>query len=94
MLMYMAMALTLMLVVLHLLLFKVVYHYLSSLLVLEGMVLMAILIIVATMGMVGGSLSLYLFILTLSVVEASLGLTLLLSYVKASGSDLIRNSWA
>nr|BBA10514.1 NADH dehydrogenase subunit 4L [Zaptyx hirasei] len=88
---FLPLALGIMLVVLHLFIFKVSSHFLSALLVLEGMVLLCIIFLSATMSMVSEGMSVYLFFLTLSVAEASMGLSLLMGYVKVNGNDLIKN---
>nr|BBA10010.1 NADH dehydrogenase subunit 4L [Zaptyx daemonorum]BBA10673.1 NADH dehydrogenase subunit 4L [Zaptyx daemonorum] len=83
----------LLLVILHLYLFFIKTHLLSSLLVLEAMVLMLLMITVSFSFCVLEGLSLYLFVLTLSVCEAAIGLTLLISIVKFNGSDHIKGNF-
>nr|BBA10748.1 NADH dehydrogenase subunit 4L [Zaptyx daemonorum] len=81
-------------VFLHLYLFFIKNHLLSSLLVLEAMVLMLLLITISFSYLVLESLSLFLFVLTLSVCEAALGLTLLICFVKVNGSDHIKGNFS
>nr|BBA10226.1 NADH dehydrogenase subunit 4L [Metazaptyx hachijoensis] len=78
------------LVILHFYFFSVKKHLLSALLVLEAMVLMLLLLTFAFSFWMLEGLTMYMFVLTLSVVEAALGLTLLISYVKMSGSDMTK----
>nr|BBA10715.1 NADH dehydrogenase subunit 4L [Zaptyx sarissa] len=65
------------------------YYLLSSLLVLESLVLMLLIFTITISFTMFGTLSMYLFVLTLSVSEAAIGLSLLVSYGKYKGSDLM-----
>nr|BBA10799.1 NADH dehydrogenase subunit 4L [Zaptyx noviluna] len=81
-----------MMVVLHMYFYSVYSHLLSTLIILEAMVLFLLLFTVSyTMFNMEG-LTIYLFTLTLSVCEASLGLSLLMSFVKMKGNDLISSN--
>nr|BBA10097.1 NADH dehydrogenase subunit 4L [Zaptyx stimpsoni] len=81
------------LLALHLFLFITHYHLLSALMVLEGMVLILLVFLAVMSYRVDEGLSMYLFVLTLSVCEASMGLTLLISLVKINSNDLIMNQY-
>nr|BBA10679.1 NADH dehydrogenase subunit 4L [Zaptyx exulans] len=78
-----------MLLVSHFYLYSTYSHYLSALLILESMVLILLIFVVTFSFSLLEGLMIYLFVLTLSVCEAALGLTLLISLVKLSGNDLI-----
>nr|BBA10616.1 NADH dehydrogenase subunit 4L [Megalophaedusa subulina] len=80
--------LTLLLLVI--LLFSVQHHFLLCLLTLESMVLVSLVLTIFILNNTAGSLSLFILFLTLSVCEASLGLSLLMSYIKMIGSDKIK----
>nr|BBA10787.1 NADH dehydrogenase subunit 4L [Zaptyx kanaganensis] len=80
------------LMILNIYLFTISTFFLSTLLSLEAMVLnMLIFLGVFSYNLTEG-LNMYLFILTLSVCEASIGLTLLISLVKVQGNDLIKSN--
>nr|BBA10379.1 NADH dehydrogenase subunit 4L [Zaptyx nakanoshimana] len=72
--------------------YSIKIHFLSALLVMESMVLMLLIMSVGLSFTILEGLSIYLFVLTLSVTEAAYGLTLLMSLVKFKGSDLILGS--
>nr|BBA10352.1 NADH dehydrogenase subunit 4L [Zaptyx asperata] len=84
----------LMLALLQLLLFSTTYHFLSSLLYLESIVLLMLVFIVIINYKMNDSLSVFLFVLTLAVCEASLGLTLLISFLKLKSNDLISSCYS
>nr|BBA10508.1 NADH dehydrogenase subunit 4L [Megalophaedusa aurantiaca] len=67
-------------------------YILSSLLVLEAFVLLSLILSISFMDLSGYSLSFFILLLTFGVCEAGLGLSLLLSYIKASGNDVISSS--
>nr|BBA10727.1 NADH dehydrogenase subunit 4L [Zaptyx thaumatopoma] len=79
----------LLLIITYMYLFTIRTHYLSSLLSLESMVLILLIFTIGLTTYLNESLSMFLFILTLSVCEAAIGLTLLVSFVKLKGNDLI-----
>nr|BBA10238.1 NADH dehydrogenase subunit 4L [Zaptyx inversiluna] len=80
-----------MLVVIHIYFYSIYSHLLSALMLLEAMVLFLLFFTVSfTINNLEG-LTIYLFTLTLSVCEASLGLSLLMSMVKMKGNDLIKS---
>nr|BBA10604.1 NADH dehydrogenase subunit 4L [Tauphaedusa stearnsii stearnsii] len=64
-------------------------HYLSCLLLLESMVLILILFSLTITYFILEDMTFYLLVLTLSVCEASLALTLLISMSKLNGNDII-----
>nr|BBA10076.1 NADH dehydrogenase subunit 4L [Phaedusa kelantanensis] len=72
--------------------FKVQYHYLSALLIIEAIMLTAIIFMVFLSHLMHGSLNMYLLILTFSVGEAAMGLALLMSTIKLSGQDFISSN--
>nr|BBA10784.1 NADH dehydrogenase subunit 4L [Zaptyx kosakai] len=80
------------LLLLHIYLFSISSFYLSTLLTLEAMVLALLIFSVVFSFNLMESLSLFLIILTLSVCEASIGLTLLISLVKVQGNDFINSN--
>nr|BBA10373.1 NADH dehydrogenase subunit 4L [Zaptyx oxypomatica] len=81
-----------MLLIFHLYLFSIRSYFLSSLMVLQAMVLTLLLFAVIFSFCLLEGLGVFLFILTLSVCEAALGLTLLISLVKLNGNDLINTN--
>nr|BBA10217.1 NADH dehydrogenase subunit 4L [Zaptyx polita] len=84
--------LMLMLIILYLYLFTVFNSFLSTLMVLEAMVLITLIIISVFSFNLSEGINIFLIVLTLSVCEATLGLTLLISFVKFKGNDLINSS--
>nr|BBA10685.1 NADH dehydrogenase subunit 4L [Oligozaptyx hedleyi] len=80
-----------MLLLCHFFLYSIYNHYLSALLVMESMVLMLLVFTVTFSFILLDGLMIYLFVLTLSVCEAALGLTLLISLMKLSSNDMISN---
>nr|BBA10619.1 NADH dehydrogenase subunit 4L [Tyrannophaedusa iotaptyx] len=90
--MFIFICLALLLVLLFLIFFMTKHSFLSSLLVLESMVLTTMVILISLFWVVGINLFMFVLLLTLSVCEAGLGLSLLLSYIKTTGSDNIYSS--
>nr|BBA10835.1 NADH dehydrogenase subunit 4L [Zaptyx lushanensis] len=82
----------LLLLIMHLFLFTISSYFLSTLLTLEAMVLYLLIFSVFFSVNLMQGLSMYLFILTLSVCEAPIGLTLLISLVKVQGNDCIKSN--
>nr|BBA10214.1 NADH dehydrogenase subunit 4L [Zaptychopsis buschii] len=80
------------LMVLYFSFFFISKHFLSTLLVLESMVLMLLILSMNMTFFLTEGLSTYLFILTLSVCEAAMGLTILMSLVKFKGNDMINTN--
>nr|BBA10430.1 NADH dehydrogenase subunit 4L [Hemiphaedusa tosana] len=85
------MYLFLLMVLLFVFLFNVKTHFLPILLILEAMMLTALVISLGIMGSVQYSPYYFLILLTFGVVEAGLALSLLLTYIKSTGSDYIKN---
>nr|BBA10244.1 NADH dehydrogenase subunit 4L [Stereophaedusa japonica] len=65
-------------------------HFLRALLILEAMMLNALVISVLFLGSLQYEPFMFLFLLTFAVVEAGMGLSLLLTYMKVSGGDMIK----
>nr|BBA10337.1 NADH dehydrogenase subunit 4L [Tauphaedusa subaculus]BBA10358.1 NADH dehydrogenase subunit 4L [Tauphaedusa subaculus] len=84
---------TLCLLVLFLIFYNSKKHFLSSLLLLESMVLVLILTTLTITYISLEGLSFFLLVMTLSVVEASLALTLLISVSKFKGNDFISTNY-
>nr|BBA10805.1 NADH dehydrogenase subunit 4L [Tauphaedusa stearnsii iriomotensis] len=80
---------TLLLMVFHVVFFNSKNHFLSSLLLMEGMVLISILITLSVSYIALEGLTFFLLVLTFSGVEASFALTLLISFSKLNGNDVI-----
>nr|BBA10817.1 NADH dehydrogenase subunit 4L [Thaumatoptyx cf. diacoptyx RM-2016] len=81
----------LLLLILYLYIFSVQNHFLSILIILEAMLLILLSFSLGFSMTLMEGYSVYLWILTLSVCEAAIGLTLLISYMKLNGSDLVSN---
>nr|BBA10442.1 NADH dehydrogenase subunit 4L [Stereophaedusa nishinoshimana] len=82
----------LLLVILLFFLFNTKMHMLRALLILEAMMLNALVISVLFLGSFQYEPFMFLLLLTFAVVEAGMGLSLLLTYMKTSGSDMIKSS--
>nr|BBA10229.1 NADH dehydrogenase subunit 4L [Stereophaedusa ultima] len=82
----------LLLVILLVFLFNTKMHMLRALLILEAMMLNALVISVLFLGSCQYEPNMFLLLLTFAVVEAGMGLSLLLTYMKTSGSDMIKSS--
>nr|BBA10562.1 NADH dehydrogenase subunit 4L [Zaptychopsis buschii] len=80
------------LMVLYFSFFFISKHFLSTLLVLESMVLMLLILSMNMTFFLTEGLTTYLFILTLSVCEAAMGLTILMNLVKYKGNDMINTN--
>nr|BBA10322.1 NADH dehydrogenase subunit 4L [Reinia euholostoma] len=65
-------------------------HLISSLLLLESVVIISLVISISVIALLNTSYSGYLLVLTFSVCEASLGLALLLGFIKITGSDYMK----
>nr|BBA10661.1 NADH dehydrogenase subunit 4L [Reinia hungerfordiana tokushimensis] len=66
-------------------------YYISTLLVLESVMVSSLIITLYVSLKLFSSLSVFLILLTFIVCEAALGLTLLLTYIKLQGSDYINS---
>nr|BBA10304.1 NADH dehydrogenase subunit 4L [Stereophaedusa japonica] len=71
-------------------LFNTKGHLLRALLILETMMLNALVISVNFLGSLQYEPFMFLLLLTFAVVEAGMGLSLLLTYMKVSGGDTIK----
>nr|BBA10202.1 NADH dehydrogenase subunit 4L [Stereophaedusa vasta] len=74
-------------------LFNTKMHMLRALLILEAMMLNALVISIFVLGYLQLEPSLFLLLLTFAVCEAGMGLSLLLTYIKTTGSDMIKSSF-
>nr|BBA10241.1 NADH dehydrogenase subunit 4L [Stereophaedusa caloptyx subtilis] len=80
------------LVMLFLFLFNTKSHYLRALLILETMMLTALIISFFLMVTLMENPFQFLLLLTFGVVEAGFGLSLLLTFIKNGGSDMIKTN--
>nr|BBA10445.1 NADH dehydrogenase subunit 4L [Stereophaedusa japonica] len=80
----------LLMVLLFFFLFNTKVHLLRALLILETMMLNALLISVLFLSSFQYEPFVFLFLLTFAVVEAGMGLSLLLTYMKVTGGDMIK----
>nr|BBA10034.1 NADH dehydrogenase subunit 4L [Stereophaedusa mima] len=83
--------LLLLMVLLMLLLLNSKRHFLRAFLILEVTMLTSLLITINLLGNIQYEPFMFLTILTFAVIEAGLGLSLLLTYIKINGSDTINN---
>nr|BBA10754.1 NADH dehydrogenase subunit 4L [Phaedusa tripleuroptyx] len=67
-------------------------HYMRAFLILECMMLTALLISFYILSLLQVEPFLFLVVLTFAVCEAGLGLSLLLTYIKTTGSDQINST--
>nr|BBA10181.1 NADH dehydrogenase subunit 4L [Stereophaedusa interlamellaris] len=67
-------------------------HMLRAILILEAMMLNTLVISIFTLGGLQFEPFMFLLLLTFAVCEAGMGLSLLLTYMKTTGSDLIKSS--
>nr|BBA10433.1 NADH dehydrogenase subunit 4L [Megalophaedusa awajiensis] len=65
--------------------------FLMAMLILESLVLISLVFILFILGTYEGSYFIFIVLLTLGVCEAGLGLSLLMSVIKLSGSSEIRS---
>nr|BBA10235.1 NADH dehydrogenase subunit 4L [Stereophaedusa japonica] len=79
----------LLMVLLYIFLFNTKVHLLRALLILETMMLNALVISVFFLSSLQYEPFMFLLLLTFAVVEAGMGLSLLLTYMKVSGGDMI-----
>nr|BBA10088.1 NADH dehydrogenase subunit 4L [Megalophaedusa hickonis hickonis] len=82
----------LLMVLLFFFLFNTKMHLLRALLILEAMMLNALVISVLFLGSFQYEPFMFLLLLTFAVVEAGIGLSLLLTFMKTTGSDMIKSS--
>nr|BBA10340.1 NADH dehydrogenase subunit 4L [Stereophaedusa moriyai] len=72
--------------------FNTKMHMLRALLILEALMLNALLISILMLGGLQFEPLMFLLLLTFAVAEAGMGLSLLLTFMKTTGSDLIKSS--
>nr|BBA10184.1 NADH dehydrogenase subunit 4L [Stereophaedusa elongata] len=65
-------------------------HMLRAILILEAMILNMLVISIFTLGGLQFEPFMFLLLLTFAVCEAGMGLSLLLTYMKTTGSDMIK----
>nr|BBA10334.1 NADH dehydrogenase subunit 4L [Stereophaedusa japonica oostoma] len=82
----------LLMVFLYFILFNTKGHLLRALIILEALMLNALIIALFSLSSLHYEPFLFLLLLTFAVVEAGMGLSLLLTYMKVSGSDMIKNN--
>nr|BBA10343.1 NADH dehydrogenase subunit 4L [Hemiphaedusa koshikijimana] len=82
----------LLMVFLTLFLFNTKMHYLRAFLILEALMLNALVISIFTLSSVQINPFTFLILLTFAVCEAGIGLSLLLTYIKMTGSDSIKTT--
>nr|BBA10349.1 NADH dehydrogenase subunit 4L [Stereophaedusa ophidoon] len=85
--------LLLLMVFLMMIFFNTKLHFLRSFLVLEAMMLTALIITITMLSSFQTEPFMFLTLLTFAVIEAALGLSLLLSYIKITGSDSMNNTF-
>nr|BBA10745.1 NADH dehydrogenase subunit 4L [Stereophaedusa jacobiella] len=73
--------------------FNTKVHYMRAFLILESLILTALLISFYILSLLQVEPFMFLLLLTFAVGEAGLGLSLLLTYIKITGSDQINNNW-
>nr|BBA10274.1 NADH dehydrogenase subunit 4L [Megalophaedusa bilabrata] len=81
------------LVLLFFLFFAVKKLYLTTLVVLESMVLTSLVLVVFILSISSSSLYIFIFLLVLAVCEAGLGLSVLMSYIKITGGNYIQSTF-
>nr|BBA10649.1 NADH dehydrogenase subunit 4L [Megalophaedusa hickonis mikawa] len=73
-------------------LFNTKIHFLRAFLILEAMMLNALVISILFLGSFQFEPFMFLLLLTFAVVEAGIGLSLLLTFMKFSGKNMIKSS--
>nr|BBA10112.1 NADH dehydrogenase subunit 4L [Stereophaedusa okimodoki]BBA10115.1 NADH dehydrogenase subunit 4L [Stereophaedusa okimodoki] len=73
-------------------LYETKIHILRAMLILEAMMLTALIISIFMLSSMANAPFLFLLLLTFAVCEAGLGLSILLTYIKLMGSDMISSS--
>nr|BBA10109.1 NADH dehydrogenase subunit 4L [Stereophaedusa cymatodes] len=82
----------LLMVLLLLFLFNTKMNYLRAFLILEALMMNALVISVFVLSSIQFNPFIFLLLLTFAVCEAGMGLSLLLTYIKMNGSDLIKSN--
>nr|BBA10697.1 NADH dehydrogenase subunit 4L [Phaedusa valida fasciata] len=72
-------------------LLKTKVHFLRAFLILEAIMLTVLVVSILFLMRLQNEPFMFLLLLTFAVCEAGLGLSLLLTYIKATGSDMIQN---
>nr|BBA10652.1 NADH dehydrogenase subunit 4L [Megalophaedusa awajiensis] len=80
------------LLLLYWLFFSTTKHFLLAMLILESMVLISLVFILFILCSYESSYMVFILLMTLGVCEAGLGLSLLISIIKLSGSAEIRST--
>nr|BBA10550.1 NADH dehydrogenase subunit 4L [Megalophaedusa expansilabris] len=73
--------------------FSTTKQYMMAMLILKSLVLISLVLILFILCMYGASYLIFIMLLTLGVCEAGLGLSLLISNIKLSGSSEIRSTF-
>nr|BBA10094.1 NADH dehydrogenase subunit 4L [Reinia sieboldtii] len=87
--MFFSWTLSMLLFVLALRLSMIKKHYINVLIVLKAQMVLALIFTLDLVILLNNTLTGFLTILTFVVCEAALGLSLLFSYIKSNGSDMI-----
>nr|BBA10262.1 NADH dehydrogenase subunit 4L [Stereophaedusa hemileuca hemileuca] len=66
-------------------------HFMVALLILETLMLITLVISIYLLSLLQIEPFMFLVLLTFAVCEAGLGLSLLLTYIKTTGSDMLKN---
>nr|BBA10067.1 NADH dehydrogenase subunit 4L [Stereophaedusa inclyta] len=82
--------LSLLMVMLIVFLFNTKMYFLRAILILEALMLSVLMISIFVLGSLQFEPFLFLLLLTFAVSEAGLGLSLLLTYMKTTGSDMMK----
>nr|BBA10565.1 NADH dehydrogenase subunit 4L [Megalophaedusa pinguis platyauchen] len=67
-------------------------RFLSALVILESMVLVSSVLVLVWLVKSLSSLTIFILLLTFGVCEAGLALSLLMSYIKVSGNDIVHTT--
>nr|BBA10103.1 NADH dehydrogenase subunit 4L [Stereophaedusa tabukii] len=89
--MYFINFLFLLMVLLFFIFFNTKMHFLRAFLILEALMLNALVITIFVFSSFMFNPFMFLLLLTFAVCEAGMGLSLLLTYIKLNGSDLIKS---
>nr|BBA10499.1 NADH dehydrogenase subunit 4L [Megalophaedusa fukudainadai] len=79
-------SLTMLLVLLCFLFYASKHYYLTALLILEGMMLVTLTLILFIFWIVESNMFIFVLVLTIGVCEAGMALSLMMSFIKNSGS--------
>nr|BBA10706.1 NADH dehydrogenase subunit 4L [Megalophaedusa pinguis platyauchen] len=67
-------------------------RFLTALVILESMVLVSLILVLIWLVKSLSALNIFILLLTFGVCEASLALSLLLSYIKVCGNDIVHST--